>query len=118
MAATFRPCRGSSRIITSSPRLPPVPLPPATGRSFGGDCAAAPPGSPRRLRRRDGAGENSAPTNGEDSTPAYSHVGRDALDAGGTGAARGLEGRRAQPEGDRGPARPGGLDGQPRAAAE
>ena len=45
-------------------------------------------------------------------------VGRDASGAGGTGAAGRAQGRGAEPAGDRAGARPGGLDDQPRAAAE
>src|SRR5437764_14399275 len=48
----------------------------------------------------------------------WGDVRRDASEAGGAGAARGLEGRGAQPAGDRGPARPRRLARQPRAAAE
>ena len=50
--------------------------------------------------------------------PGWGDVGRDASDLGGAGAARGLAGGGAEPTGDRGPARPGGLDGQPRATAQ
>src|SRR5262249_59649167 len=40
MADTFRPCRCSSRIIMSSPRVTTVLLPPAKRSSIGGDGAA------------------------------------------------------------------------------
>src|SRR5829696_5649959 len=40
MAETFRPCRWSSRIITTSPRVTTALLPPATGISIGEDVAA------------------------------------------------------------------------------
>src|SRR3954470_1506479 len=72
MAATFRPCRCSSKIIMSSPRLTTVPLPPAKGRSIGAKDAAWPLGSsPQAIRRADKTGECSKPTNGEDLTPAH-----------------------------------------------
>jgi putative transposase len=48
----------------------------------------------------------------------WGDVGRDASDVGGEGAAGRVQGRGAEPAGDRGPARPGRLDGQPRAAAQ
>src|SRR5512134_51107 len=48
----------------------------------------------------------------------WSDGGRDASDVGGTGAARGLEGGRAELAGDRAATGPGGLDDQSRAAAQ
>src|SRR3954468_2147141 len=72
MAATFRPCRRSSKIIMSSPRLTTVPLPPATGRNIGDkEATLAPRISPQVIRRADKTGEYSKPTNGEDLTPAH-----------------------------------------------
>ena len=50
--------------------------------------------------------------------PGWGDVGRDASGAGGTGAAGRAQGRGAEPAGDRAGARPGGLDRQPRAAAQ
>src|SRR4051794_5024798 len=50
--------------------------------------------------------------------PGWRHVGRDASGVGGTGTAGGLAGRGAEPAGDRAGARSGGLDDQPRAAAQ
>ena len=50
--------------------------------------------------------------------PGWGDGGRDASGAGGTGAAGRAQGRGAEPAGDRAGARPGGLDGQPRAAAQ
>src|SRR4051794_37551160 len=50
--------------------------------------------------------------------PGWGDGGRDASGAGRTGAAGRAQGRGAEPAGDRAGARPGGLDGQPRAAAE
>src|SRR5258708_3473870 len=44
MADTFSPCRCSSRIIMSSPRVTTVLLPPAKGRSIGGDGVDPPHG--------------------------------------------------------------------------
>src|SRR3954470_24772733 len=80
MAETVRPCRRSSKIIMSSPRLNTVPLPPATGRNIGdNDATFAPRISPQVIRRGDKTGECSKPTNGEDLTPAHKagrHVGR------------------------------------------
>jgi hypothetical protein len=59
----------------SSPRVTTVPLPPAKGRSIGGDSRhLTSRGMPREVRRRDETGENSRPTNGEDSTPAHNHA--------------------------------------------
>src|SRR6516225_9659307 len=56
----------------SSPRVTTVPLPPAKGRSIGGDSRhLTSQGMSRKVRRRDETGENSRPTNGEDSTPAH-----------------------------------------------
>src|SRR3954463_8155823 len=72
MAETVRPCRCSSKIIMSSPRLTTVPLPPATGSSIGEkDATLAPRISPQAVRRADKTGECSKPTNGEDLTPAH-----------------------------------------------
>ena len=57
----------------SSPRVTTVPLPPAKGRSIDGDLRhLTSRGMPRELRRRNETGENSRPTNGEDTTPAHS----------------------------------------------
>src|SRR6186997_3434569 len=50
--------------------------------------------------------------------PGWGDGGRDASGAGGTGAAGRAQGRGAEPAGARAGARPGGLDDQPRAAAE
>src|SRR5215212_3827862 len=72
MAETVRPCRCSSKIIMSSPRLTTVPLPPAKGRNIGDkDATLAPRISPQVIRRADKTGEYSKPTNGEDLTPAH-----------------------------------------------
>src|SRR4051794_40059761 len=73
MAETVRPCRCSSKIIMSSPRLTTVPLPPATGSSIGEkDATLAPRISLGAFRRADKTGECSKPTNAEDLTPAHS----------------------------------------------
>ena len=54
-----------------------VPLPPAKGRSIGGDSPRLTPrGMPREVSRSDKTGENSRPTNGEDSTPAHTAIAR------------------------------------------
>src|SRR3982751_2081203 len=86
MAETVRPCRCSSKIIMSSPRLTTVPLPPATGRNIGEkDATLAPRISPQVIRRADKTGEYSKPTNAEDLTPAHTLAGQmigRALDAG------------------------------------
>src|SRR5215203_3524232 len=72
MAETVRPCRCSSKIIMSSPRLTTVPLPPATGSSIGEkDATLAPRISLGAFRRADKTGECSKPTNAEDLTPAH-----------------------------------------------
>src|SRR5919205_275075 len=49
--------------------------------------------------------------------PGWGDGGRDASDVGGEGAAGRVQGRAAEPAGDRAGARPGGLDRQPRATA-
>ena len=50
-----------------------MPLPPANGRSIGGDLPRpASRDMPREARRSVKTGENSRPTNGEDTTPAHS----------------------------------------------
>ena len=51
-----------------------MPLPPAKGRSIGSDSRRlTSPGMPREVSRRHKTGENSRPTNGENSTPAHSN---------------------------------------------
>src|SRR5688572_8300253 len=45
-----------------------------------------------------------------DRNPGWGDVGRDASSSGGKGAAGRAEGQGVEPAGDRGPARPGGLD--------
>ena len=58
MAETFSPCRWSSRIITSSPRVTTALLPPANGNSIGEEGAAGPPGSmPRGERHHENWGK-------------------------------------------------------------
>src|SRR5260370_41791392 len=57
----------------SSPRVTTVLLPPAKGRSIGGDSRwPISRGMPREVSCDDKTGENSRPTIGEDSTPAHS----------------------------------------------
>ena len=56
----------------SSPRVTTVLLPPAKGRSIGGDSRRPTSrGMPREVGRRIKTGENSRPTNGENSTAAH-----------------------------------------------
>ena len=56
-------------IMMNSPKLTTVPLPPANGRSIGGDSRRpTSQGMPREAGRSVKTGENSRPTNGEDST--------------------------------------------------
>src|SRR6266446_992692 len=56
----------------SSPRVTTVLLPPAKGRSIGGDSRwLISRGMPREVSCDDKTGENSRPTIGEDSTPAH-----------------------------------------------
>jgi hypothetical protein len=71
---TVMQARRRRRTIRPGSRLDPraVPLPPAKGRSIGSDSRRLTSrGMPRKVSRHDKTGENSRPTNGENSTPAH-----------------------------------------------